>query len=870
MMCALTLFISGQAWAGYQGVWTDSSGKNHYSEPSSSSSSSSSSYSGSKGGILWQLFNPQPQVHIPKPPYDPSTDLSLKRKKARKHLKNSEWDLANAQAHSYLEQAGWSDSEMLFIFARSYDHQIQNFIMTGGRDDTWIEKHADVARVYGWLLDRKSYRKRARKYLDEWNDFKNKVYMELENDDAWDWEQDEQWEKAAAAYRRIIVLGESYPYAYARLGWCLVKMGKHTESIQISRKAISLGTKKAFVYGILAEALMKDGDSFDEAMKFINMGKKISPDTAYLHDIEGRIFGKLKRYTNAIKAYHRAIKLNPNEIRHKTSLVNLLLELGRLDEADKVLAQAMHENPGFDDLNYFTSELEHARKDKKEKAEAREISEWEDLSNNLIDSNQFEKALKLVEEAQEKFPDNTNMQLEETYIVEIMKLYKSNKKAAALVNRSHKLREANQLEESLTIALQAKEDFPNALTAHQAVGRTLTQMGRYDEADEIFGRAMYLDRSDTSLMLDQLKNKYEQGKVEGALFYAKYTLDFEPENEEVKAWKEKLELELYGPAGELAYRIAQEKSEYEAAQIELDADPKPSQDAWRQAKAVQEQSQKAARADSLEKAKTDSSIGFDTPVSPGELPEFDEESGEWSPRRREYEIRLQSLKDQPKIDTVAIANTKQAISDLNNQENYDAFMADEALRGGEDISRDAAANAALDLPKDSSVDVSEMSVGGQALTQADATKSDAQMRGIRQLAEDDLKQKMMDQHQDSIDGEKRRQADVEWMESDAQLKNTILKSDQLMQKAAEEYDRRQNNPTNSSPYGQVLLKDMLQTPDTQQWPGDRNTELPLKNPVAMERERELAILTIYQELKQGEVLMEAYDREDAKAVEVTE
>lgn len=299
-------------------------------------------------------------------------------------------------------------------------------------------------------------------------------------------------------------------------------------------------------------------------------------------------------------------------------------------------------------------------------------------------------------------------------------------------------------------------------------------------------------------------------------------------------------------AEEHAFRLENQLS------LEAEAGRLPEGAELDQLELIAEQSEKAAGAETLEQAKIDSSIGFDTPFPPRDLPVFDEESEEWSPARSDLESRLQTLKEQPEVDTVAIANTKQALSDLANQENFEKFRAEEALRTGVVDSPGPLAREAPEQRRTEAVEVSEMSVGQDVLSQVDQIKSESALAAVRQEAIKSLKQGLEDEQFDQLQKQK-----IElWKNSDPKVHAAVKKNKELLKRAEAEYKRRQKESTLENP-----LMQALGAAGAYQWPGPVNSEQPLPNPVADEDERWSAILKIHQELKQSDRLMEMYDRE---------
>ena len=342
------IFIKAPIYAGevYTGTWTDSSGRNHTSEPSYGSSGSGAS--NGKGGIIWRLFNPQPKTYTPKPVYDPRTDISLVKKKARKAFKKGDWNDAVYEASSYLNQTGWKDKKILYLYARSSHLELEKWVREGRRDETWDWRYGQVVERYGHILMVDPKNRKALKYLQELHalldevrvqGFANQIKKAI--NEGSNFEEEENWEDAAAAYSRAIDVDSGEPYAHERLGWCLTKMGRNDEANQAYKRAIATGTKEMFVYGRLVMNMTKNGNGLDEALLYAREAIEIDPDHLGIHQIEGEVLIKLNRFKEAAESYRKAISLNKSEHSSYERLGLVYSEMGESDKAIKAFKDAI-------------------------------------------------------------------------------------------------------------------------------------------------------------------------------------------------------------------------------------------------------------------------------------------------------------------------------------------------------------------------------------------------------------------------------------------------------------------------------------------------------------------------------------------------
>jgi len=215
-------------------------------------------------------------------------------------------------------------------------------------------------------------------------------------------------------------------------------------------------------------------------------------------------------------------------------------------------------------------------------------------------------------------------------------------------------------------------------------------------------------------------------------------------------------------------------------------------------------------------------------------------------------------------DPIKIYLTKEQIYNYTNEENYQNFLIAENIRKAKisDAKDAVSGSPTQETVPPESVDVSEMSVGEESLSGADKVKSESALAEVREDAIKDLKQRIGDAEFDQA----LKQRTDEWKTSDPAIQEAVSRNENLMRRATEEYERRQKN-AEVAPSEENHLIQAVRAPGAYPWPGEQNPNQPFENPVALEEERELAILKIHQELKQSELMMETHDRitEDSKA-----
>lgn len=450
-------------------------------------------------------------------------------------------------------------------------------------------------------------------------------------------------------------------------------------------------------------------------------------------------------------------------------------------------------------------------------------------------------------------------------------------------------------EKAEAAARRAIELDPSHMKSYKELGFSLSLQDRFLESAEVYKQALEREPGNSKHKIDIANNLRRGGSLDEAQAWLDDIRKNDPDADDldfqtklVAEAREKLrreeEVKAVTNASHSEDALIHEQVEVQAAQVDLTAG-----EAMKELTHVVEHGRKAMNAESLEEAKVESGVGFDTSfnlsnqaeVAKPKIPSQAFQARLMQARdaltgqRLEVQSKLDALYDESNRDGLSesrgmeISRLQQEVTDITNKENYQAYLIEEDSRTN--AARDADPPKAKGEPSTVSqnVDVSEMSIGGEALSETDKSESEEAINRIRQLAADDLRQKMMDQHQYSIDEEERRQSDDEWMESNPTVKKTILMNEQLMLEASEEYDRRQQSARGTLNQDELLMQ-VLGTPGAYPWPGAQSPDAPLENPVAREKEREIGVLEIYQELKQRNRLLQMYDRETEAAKEADE
>ncbi len=121
------------------------------------------------------------------------------------------------------------------------------------------------------------------------------------------------------------------------------------EALSIGNEAIKIENKDAQVYGILCDAHVELGN-YEEAVTMADKMISVKPDlrsyarVSYLRELHGDIDGAIEAMKLAVSA---GVPSHENTAWARTTLANLYLQYGKVEEAKKELHQCLNERPDY-------------------------------------------------------------------------------------------------------------------------------------------------------------------------------------------------------------------------------------------------------------------------------------------------------------------------------------------------------------------------------------------------------------------------------------------------------------------------------------------------------------------------------------------
>lgn len=685
------------------------------------------------------------------------------------------------------------------------------------------------------------------------------------------------YKNAAKYYREAIKWDPNDVEAYQWLGWSLFDSGPTEELMDAFRKAIALGLKDAAVFRRMMYLTFdnkKDNESLSEevarletALGYARELQFLKPNDLYARKTEAEILIELGRRYDADKAYQRALEIEPkNEYTLEAALKNSF------------------ENHEYDQASVYVDRLE---------AVCQRCSAVSEFKNKIAEkklSHQFLAKYKESEASPEmvdhyfSFGDSEGI----TTASKDIERYTADLKRARTFLATH----------------------PDDAKAYEAESLALSGLWRHTEALASMEQAIALSPKNAEMVMKVMDYSEGTKDYQKAMLYADRADQLKSGNPEIGEWIERLinnelidiryggeerKFDLAPDSMRADFRsrvlkksldIVRENLKWEpedpkllALQTELVA----AQTALEQAKETAVHSQAAARARSIEQIKEESMIGFDTASMPSNpqpvqaieskdpvvsetsrteaINIFEQKRAELRSKKQSLEKTLADQQHADKPDTVAISNLKQSISSLENNIHFLNFSIEEELRKANSMhSRDTlntstqASQQATDSP-----DVTEMSVGGEALTPQDQAISEQQLAEKRKIWEADTRtavRKYIERKEYYSAIERKTLARIA---SDPQLKQAVETSDRLWKEAENEYERRLSDPEYQAREKEAkLLVDAMF--GVRYWPGEQNPEAPLPNPLEEEAKRFKAVSDIYGKLKERQPLLNIFER----------
>ena len=192
-------------------------------------------------------------------------------------------------------------------------------------------------------------------------------------------------EKALPYFDKAVEADSNYADAWAQSGFCREKLGRHSEALEASKKAVSLRPSAESYFNIgLASFYLKqysqaadayrqsikmdpynaadahyalglvyrDWGKADEEIQAYKQAIRLKPDFTSAYERLAIRYSRSKKFTEAIDVLRQLIALKPGDAVAPNNMGEAYLELNRLPEAQESFRQAIRLKPDFGKAYY--------------------------------------------------------------------------------------------------------------------------------------------------------------------------------------------------------------------------------------------------------------------------------------------------------------------------------------------------------------------------------------------------------------------------------------------------------------------------------------------------------------------------------------
>jgi tetratricopeptide (TPR) repeat protein len=192
-------------------------------------------------------------------------------------------------------------------------------------------------------------------------------------------------EKALPYFEKAVESDTNYAEAWAQAGFCREKLGRHTEAIEASRRAVTLRPSAESYFNIgLANYYLKQyreaADSYrqsikldpyngadawyalglvyrdsskpDEEIQAYRQAIRLKPDYTSAHERLASAYMRSKKYPQAIESYKQLLALKPGDAAISNNMGEAYMELGLTSDAVEAFRRAIQLKPDFGKAYY--------------------------------------------------------------------------------------------------------------------------------------------------------------------------------------------------------------------------------------------------------------------------------------------------------------------------------------------------------------------------------------------------------------------------------------------------------------------------------------------------------------------------------------
>jgi tetratricopeptide (TPR) repeat protein len=163
-----------------------------------------------------------------------------------------------------------------------------------------------------------------------------------------DYRNNNQYDKALAAYTKAIEVNPQYAEAYKNRGIVYLDLKDYDKAMADNNKAIEVNPQYSNAYNNRGNVYYNLKE-YDKAMAEYNKAIEINPQLFQAYNNRGVVYRNLKEYDKAIKDYNKAIEINPQYADAYNNRGVVYLHLKEYDKAMADYNKAIEINPQYAD-----------------------------------------------------------------------------------------------------------------------------------------------------------------------------------------------------------------------------------------------------------------------------------------------------------------------------------------------------------------------------------------------------------------------------------------------------------------------------------------------------------------------------------------
>ena len=316
----------------------------------------------------------------------------------------------------------------------------------------------------------------------------------------------EKLDEAEMYFLKTLSIEENNAEYNYNLGWCYFYNNKLDLAIKQYEKTIELMPDYSLPY-VNIGAIEYERKNYDKALEYYLKAKALTPDYTHLLNNLGDTYHRLEQYQDAIQTYESIIKIDPENSRAYGNLAVTQNAIGNYSVAVILCKKALEINPksvnGHYNLASFYNEHGLYQEALSEIIEAKNLSKH--INKNIIElSITIKKNLRIDDQEETRLLDAL---LDDDPII-------------------HHIVEGNHYK-VIDISLSKLNENLNDFFYLSQLAYTLSQLGRYTPAIEVFEHALRIDSSDPWVTQHYAFALSKSNKKEMAIEYFKKAIELD-------------------------------------------------------------------------------------------------------------------------------------------------------------------------------------------------------------------------------------------------------------------------------------------------------------------------------------------------------